>query len=97
MIKHVLFVRLKDNCEESCQKVKEIFLSMKEKIDFIRDLSVGIDYLHSERSYDVVLELVVDSRQALEEYQKNEYHVQVVKPYIHSVRSESATVDYEID
>lgn len=58
-------------------------------------MQVGIDYLHSQRSYDVVLELVVDDRQALEDYQKNTYHVEKVKPYIHAVRSGSATVDYE--
>ncbi|MCR0206828.1 Dabb family protein [[Clostridium] innocuum] len=95
MVKHVLFVKMKNPSHEECEKVKALFLSMKEQIDFIRDLQVGIDYLHSERSYDVVLELIVDDRQALEDYQKNAYHVEKVKPYIHAVRSGSATVDYE--
>ena len=89
MVKHVLFVKLKDNSPASCEAVKELFLSMKEHIDFIRELQVGIDYLHSERSYDVVLELVVDSPEDLERY-----HVHKVKSYIHKVRSASATVDY---
>ena len=94
MVKHVLFVKLKDNSPGSCEAVKELFLSMKEHIDFIRELQVGIDYLHSERSYDVVLELVVDSPEDLERYQSNDYHVHKVKSYIHKVRSASATVDY---
>ena len=76
MVKHVLFVKMKNPSREECEKVKALFLSMKEQIDFIRDLQVGIDYLHSERSYDVVLELIVDDRQALEAYQKNAYHVE---------------------
>ena len=87
MVKHILFVKMKDNSIEQCEKVKALFLSM--------EVQVGIDYLHSQRSYDVVLELVVDDRQALEDYQKNTYHVEKVKPYIHAVRSGSATVDYE--
>lgn len=95
MVKHVLFVKMKDNSIEECEKVKALFLSMKDNIDFIRELQVGIDYLHSERSYDVVLELIVDDRRALEDYQKNPYHVEKVKPYIHAVRIGSATVDYE--
>lgn len=95
MIKHVLFVKMKDNSLESCEKVKELFHSMKEHIDFIREINVGIDYLHSDRSYDIVLEMCVDSRTALEQYQKHPYHVEQVKPYIHQVRSGSATVDYE--
>lgn len=96
MIKHVLFVKLKDNSKEQCTKVKELFESMKPQIDFIRELQVGIDYLHSDRSYDVVLEMIVDSPEALQAYQEHPYHVGQVKPYIHEVRSGSATVDYEV-
>lgn len=71
MVKHILFVKMKDNSIEQCEKVKALFLSMKEQIPFLREVQVGIDYLHSQRSYDVVLELVVDDRQALEDYQKH--------------------------
>ena len=60
MVKHILFVKMKDNSIEQCEKVKVLFLSMKEQIPFLREVQVGIDYLHSQRSYDVVLELVVD-------------------------------------
>jgi hypothetical protein len=96
MVKHVLFVKLKENTPENCQKLKELFLSMKDEIDFIRDIAVGIDYLHSERSYDVVLELVVDSPEALEAYQVHPYHANVVKPYVLSVKDGSNhAVDYE--
>ena len=96
MVKHVLFVKLKENTPEQCQKVKDLFLSMKEKIDFVREVTVGIDYLHSERSYDVVLELVVDSPEVLEAYQVHPYHAGVVKPYITEVRDGiNVVVDYE--
>ena len=96
MVKHVLFVKLKENTPEQCQKVKDLFLSMKEKIDFVREVTVGIDYLHSERSYDVVLELVVDSPEALEAYQVHPYHAGVLKPYITEVRDGiNVVVDYE--
>lgn len=93
MVKHVLFVKLKD--KNDAVKVKVLFESMKEKIDLIESLQVGIDYLNSERSYDVVLEMCVADREALEAYQKHPYHVNEVKPFIHAVRSGSATVDYE--
>lgn len=97
MVKHVLFVKLKEYSPEGCEKVRDLFLSMKDEIPFLRELNVGIDYLRSERSYDVVLELVVDDREALQAYQSHPYHVEKVKPYIHQVRSGSATVDYEYD
>ena len=95
MVKHILFVKMKDPTLQECEKVKELFLSMKEHIEYIRDLQVGIDYLHSKRSYDIVLELTVDDREALQNYQSDPYHVGTIKPYIHAVRSGSATVDYE--
>lgn len=61
MVKHVLFVKLKNNSPESCRELKDLFLSMKGRVEAIRDIQVGVDYLHSDRSYDVVLELLVDS------------------------------------
>ena len=97
MIKHVLSVKLKDNSAEECQKVKDLFLSMRGKVPCIRELRAGIDFLHSERSYDVILEVVLDSPQALEEYQQDPYHADVVKPYIQQARQASVAVDYEMD
>lgn len=95
MVKHVLFVKLKNPGEEECRRIKELFLSMKERIDFIREIQVGVDFLHSQRSYDVALELTVDSRADLERYQSHPYHVEQVKPVVHQMRQGSATVDYE--
>ena len=39
--------------------------------------------------------MVVASKEALEAYQAHPYHVNEVKPFIHAVRSGSASVDYE--
>lgn len=97
LIKHVLFVKLKDNSPENCQELKDMFLSMKGRVPVIRGLQVGVDYLHSDRSYDVVLELLVDSPEALEAYQRDPYHAGVVKPFVAERRAASATVDYALD
>ena len=97
MVKHVLFVKLKNNSPESCRELKDLFLSMKGRVEAIRDIQVGVDYLHSDRSYDVVLELLVDSPEALEAYQRDPYHTGVVKPFVAELRSASAAVDYILD
>ncbi|MDF2821116.1 MAG: stress responsive protein [Clostridiales bacterium] len=97
MIKHIVCFKLKDNSTENCEKTKEVLMSMKDKVDLIRDIQVGIDFLKSERSYDVILEVILDSRDALDLYQDHPYHVDVVKAYIQTVRSESIAVDYEIE
>ena len=59
------------------------------------DISVGIDFLHSQRSYDLILQVTLESREALNEYQNDPYHVDVVKKYMHAVTKSSIAVDYK--
>ena len=95
MIKHVVCFKLKEG--ESPEKAKEVLLSMKGNVPMLRDIEVGTDLLHSERSYDVYLSVILDDMKALEEYQKDPYHVNVVKKYMHAHVETSVAVDYEID
>ena len=94
MIKHIVCYKLKNPSD--AQKAKETLLSMDGKVPQLRSIEVGVDVLHSERSYDVILQVTVDSMQALEEYQKDDYHCSVVKPFMHAARQSSVAVDYEI-
>ncbi len=96
MIKHVVCFKLKDNSKESCEATQKILLSMEGNVPMLRGLSVGIDFLHSERSYDIILEVLLDDRAALDAYQKDPYHCDIVKPYMHSVRRASIAVDCEL-
>ncbi len=73
-----------------------MFMSMKGKIEYIKDIEVGLDFLKSERSYDVILQIVFDSIEDMECYQKHEYHLTTVKPFMHAARTASVSVDYEI-
>ena len=94
MIKHIVCFKLKEG--EDVNKAKEVLLSMKGNVPLIRDIEVGVDILHSERSYDLILSVVLDDMKALEEYQNDPYHVSVVKTHMHKVRSASVAVDFEI-
>ena len=94
MLKHIVCFKLKDNSPENCEKAKEVLLSMQGKVELLREIRVGIDILHSERSYDLILEVVLDDEAALEAYQQHPYHVQVVKKHMHAVRETSVAVDY---
>ena len=96
MIKHIVCFKLKDNSPEECNKAAEILRSMEGKVDLIRDIEVGVDFLHSERSYDIILQVVLDNAEALEKYQNYEYHCNVVKKYMHAVRESSVAIDYNI-
>lgn len=94
MIKHIVCFKLKDNSAENCEKTKEILLSMEGKVPMLRGIEVGVDFLHSDRSYDIILQVTLDSPEALEEYQNDPYHCGVVKTHMHAVREASVAVDY---
>ena len=96
MIKHIVCFKLKDNSLAECEKAKEILLSMQGNVPQIREIEVGVDFLHSERSYDVILQVVLDDAKALEDYQNDPYHCSVVKTHMHVVRESSVAIDYEI-
>ena len=96
MIKHIVCFKLKDNTEENCLKAKEVLLSMQGNVPQIREIEVGVDFLHSERSYDIILQVVLDDAKALENYQNDPYHCSVVKTHMNSVREASVAVDYVI-
>lgn len=96
MIKHIVCFKLKDGSLEECQKAKEVLLSMEGNVPQIRSIEVGVDFLHSERSYDLILQVVLDDAKALEDYQNDPYHCSVVKTHMHAVCESSVAIDYEI-
>lgn len=96
MVKHVVCFKLKDNSPEKCAEAKEVLLSMRGKVPQVLDLTVDVDFLHSERSYDVMLTVFVEDAAALEAYQKDPYHCGTVKPYMHAVRSGSIAIDAQV-
>ena len=95
MIKHIVCFKLKDNSPEECQKAKDVLMSMKGKVPMIKQIEVGIDFLHSERSYDIILQDTLENSE-LDNNQNDPYHCSVVKKHMHSVRESSVAVDYEI-
>ncbi len=95
MIKHVVCFKLKEG--ESVDKAIEVLKSMEGKVPQIISMEVGKDFLHSQRSYDIILQVVVSDEKSLNDYQLDYYHCNVVKPHMHSVRSASVAVDYYID
>ncbi|MBQ3878754.1 MAG: Dabb family protein [Oscillospiraceae bacterium] len=95
MIKHIVLFMLKDKSEESCRAAAEVLESMRGRVPQVEEMRVGVDFLHSERSCDVILEVVVKDKAALDAYQNDPYHCGTVKPYMHKVRSGSVSADYE--
>lgn len=96
MIKHIVCFKLKDNSKENCAKTAEILMSMKDNVPMLTDIEVGVDFLHSQRSYDIILQVTLENREMLEKYQNDEYHCSVVKKHMHAVQECSVAIDYDI-
>jgi heme-degrading monooxygenase HmoA len=99
MIKHIVFWKLKDHAngltkEENAQEIRTRLEDLRGKIDGLLTIQVGIDFLHSPESADVVLYSEFDSKAALDHYQQHPLH-KAVMPFIAEARSERRVVDYE--
>lgn len=96
MIKHTVCFKLKDNSKEMCDKTAEILRSMDGNVPMLKGIEVGVDFLHSQRSYDIILTVTLEDDKQLEAYQNDEYHCNVVKKHMHSVTETSVAVDYQL-
>ncbi|HEY8805853.1 MAG TPA: Dabb family protein [Clostridium sp.] len=94
MFTHIVFFKLKN--KEQAIDARNILLSMEGKIPQLKGLEVGVDVLHSERSYDLVLITKFDSLEDMNSYAVSEYHVNEVIKYLKPMLESSKTVDYEV-
>ena len=95
MIKHIVLFKLKD--KSRIEETKNVLLSMNGQVELLRGLAVGVDFLHSSRSYDIILEVTLDGPELLNAYQEHPYHAGVVKKHMAEVSESSVTVDYCLD
>ncbi|MFQ5576499.1 MAG: Dabb family protein [Anaerolineae bacterium] len=94
MIVHVIMFKLNDRSPENAQRAKDAFLSMQGNVPQLRHLEVGIDALHSERSYDLVMTAHFDSWDDLQAYQQDPFH-NALRNSLKSHFAAMVTVDYE--
>ena len=97
MIKHIVVWRISDavDKEETAQIIKENLEALKEKIDVLRDIRVGINFNDTDAASDIVLETVFDSKADLQAYQEHPAHVAVGRDYVRPNVSERRVIDYE--
>lgn len=92
MVKHVVCFKLKQG--ESVDKAVEVLSSMRGNVPMLIDMEVGKDFLHSPRSYDIILSVVLKDEKDLDAYQNDAYHCEVVKKHMHAVVESSVAVDF---
>lgn len=96
MIKHIVCFKLADPTPVNCQKAAEVLRSMDGNVPLLRGIEVGVDELRSGRSYDVILQVLLDDMAALDAYQQDPYHCGVVKKHMHAVAENSIAMDYTV-
>lgn len=96
MIKHVVCFKLRDNRPEECEKAADILRSMAGNVPVLKGIEVGVDFLHSARSYDIILQVWLEDEEALNTYQNDTYHCTVVKTHMHAVAQSSIAIDYTV-
>lgn len=94
-MKHIICIKLKDNSGEHCKKVKELLLSMNGKVEMVKNIWVGSDFLHSPRSFDLIMIAELTSKDVLDEYQNEPYHNGVVKKYLNGAAEKIIALDCE--
>jgi Stress responsive A/B Barrel Domain len=100
MIKHIVFWKLKEEANglskvENANAIKQKLESLKGKIEGLINIEVGIDFLHSPESVDLVLYSEFESKEALTFYANHPLH-QEIMPFIAEARNERRVVDYEV-
>ena len=96
MIKHVVMWRFKEeNKNENMAQTKEMLLALPAMIPEIKKMEVYFDTLHSEMSYDLMLETEFESMKALNTYVVHPEHQKVSK-FVRSVIETRVSLDAEI-
>lgn len=94
MIKHIVFFKLKDRSPESIERTAAVLRNMEGKIPQLVSIEIGLDVIHSERSFDIALVTELASLEDLQAYQVHPEH-QIVIRHINEVKDVSVSVDYE--
>ena len=100
MIKHIVMWNIKENVEgrtklENGKIIKEKMEELKDLIEEIVTLEVGINIVEGKGARDLVLNAEFNNLEDLDIYQKHPDHVKLVEfvgPYLEN----RAVIDYEI-
>jgi len=95
MIVHiVMFAFKQENKTQNLKKAKDMLEALQGKVPSLLSMEVGLDFMQSERSFDLVLTSTFADKDALSAYATHPEHVEVVS-FIKEVTEAAKVVDYE--
>lgn len=100
MVKHIVLWKLKEEANGQSKSTNAIEIKSKlealaGQIEGLIKIEVGIDFLHSPESADIVLYSEFKDEAALAFYQQHALH-KAIMPFIAEARNERRVVDYTI-
>jgi len=95
MVKHIVMFKLTEKTSENMELAINSLRSLEGKIETLKSIEIGTDFLESDRSYDIVLTAHFENKEGLNIYGTHENHLPVVK-IMRSLCSSSVVVDYEL-
>jgi len=95
MVKHIVMFKLNEKTSQNMQLATDSLRSLENKIETLKSIEIGTDFLESDRSYDIVLTAYFENQEGLKTYSSHENHLPVVK-IMRSLCSSSVVVDYEL-
>ncbi len=94
MVAHIVLFRFKEESKNQLDEAVRQVQSMVGRVGEILDLKVGKDFLHSGRSYDLGLVVILKDRKALESYNDHPEH-QPIKKFLGPLYEQAVAVDFE--
>mgnify|MGYP003325069557 FL=1 len=95
MVKHIVMFKLTEKTSKNMELATDSLRSLENKIETLKFIEIGTDFLESDRSYDIVLTAHFENQEGLKTYSSHENHLPVVK-IMRSLCSSSVVVDYEL-
>ncbi|MEA1920646.1 MAG: Dabb family protein [Campylobacterota bacterium] len=94
MIVHIVMFKFKEeNREANIAKTKEMLEALVSKIEPLVVMEVGVNFVDSERAFDLSLYSTFENEEGLEIYRVHPEHLKVVA-FIKAVTESSKVVDY---
>jgi len=94
MVQHLVMWKFKEDKLDQLDEAVRLLKSMVGKVEVIRELKAGRDFLRLARSFDLGLAVTFDDRHALEVYDQHPDH-QPIKRFMATVVERSVSVDFE--
>ncbi len=94
MVVHIVMFEFKEQDKESnIQKTKQMLEALVDKIEPLKKMEVGVNFVPSERAFDLSLYSTFEDEKGLDTYRVHPEHLKVVN-FIKEVTNTSKVVDY---